>query len=895
MGRLVNVLLARLRALFRREAVLQDIDKELRFHVEMETQANVERGLTQEEARAFALRSFGNFARVRDAAFEIRGGGMLETLWQDLCYGVRMLSKSRGFTVVAILSIAIGIGANTAIFSVTNALLLRPLPYRDADRLVILWNRSPGLNIAQDWFSPGQYLDVKTQNHVFDETAITIGGSYNLTGQGTPERVDGARVSSSLFPLFGAQSMLGRVFLPEEDEKGPPPTVILSHGFWQRSFGSDAGVIGKTLTLNGNNFTIVGVMKKEFSMNKEVMPAVNGIQKADVLLPLPMSAADRTDRDHEDYNIFARLKPGVTVEKAQAELDVIVERMKQQYPDHYPPNGGLTISAVSLLEQVVGDIRHALYVLLGAVGFVLAVACANVANLLLSRAAVRQKEIAIRTAVGASRLRILRQLLTESVLLAVLGGLCGLVIALLAVKVLRAYGPENIPRLNEVGVDGRVMAFTFFISLVTGIIFGLAPALRGSRVDLNEVLKDGGRSSGAGNASGLGQQHIRRLLVVSEVALSIVLLIGAGLLIRSYQRIANAHPGFNPHNVLSLRLSIPASKYPTPDSITAFYRQLGERLKGLPGVEAVGTTYSLPMSTVAFAWEPITVEGYVSRNGESSTISNTRIVSPDYFRTMGIPLLKGRYFNEHDRKDEPETVIVDEAMAERFWPNEDPIGKRLKNKSDTWRTVVGVISDAKQYSPEKEPPITVYYPFDQYAARSMYLLVRTTSDPVPMTPAITREIQALDAELPVFDVNTMEQRLYDSMARQRFSMLLLGIFAAFALTLAAIGIYGVMTYWVNQRTHEIGIRMALGAQPRNILRLVIRQALILVSIGIAIGLVGAFALTRVMSNLLFGISATDRLTFFTISLLLGSIALLASYLPARRAARVDPMVALRRE
>ena len=821
----------------------------------------------------------------------------METLWHDLCYGVRMLSKNRGFAVAAIMSLAIGIGANSAIFSVTNALLLRPLPYRDADRLVILWNRSPGLNVAQDWFSPGQYLDVKTENNVFDETAVSIGGSFNLTGQGTPERVDAARVSSSFFSLLGARALHGRVLLPEEDEKGRPQTVILSHGFWQRRFGADPSIMGKTLTLNGNNFTIVGVMPADFSLDKEVMPAVNAIQRADVLLALPMSESDRTDRGHEDYNIFARLKPGVTPLQAQAEMDVIAERMKQQYPENYPPHGGLTISVVPLLEQVVGDIRLALYVLFGAVGFVLLVACTNVANLLLSRAAVRQKEMAIRTAVGASRLRILRQLLTESVLLSLLGGIFGLLLALLAVKLLRVFGPENIPRLDEIGVDARVIGFTFLISLVTGIVFGLAPALRASRVDLNEVLKEGGRSSAGGGLSGLGHNRIRRLLIISEVALSLILLIGAGLLIRSYRQIASAHPGFDSHNVLSLRLSLPASKYPKPETIAAFYRQACERIRALPGVEAVSTSYSLPMSTVSFAWEPITVEGYVSKSGQGFIISNTRIVSPEYFRTMGIQLQKGRYFSENDRKGEPEAVIINEAMAETFWPGQDPIGKRLQRGAtpESWRTVVGVISDTKQYSAEKEPPITVYYPFEQYVARNMYVLVRTTSDPVPMTGAITGEIQGLDAELPVFDINTMDQRLYDSLARRRFSMLLLGVFAVFALILAAIGIYGVMSYWVNQRTHEIGIRMALGAQPRNILRLVIRQALFLVTLGIAIGVTGAFILTRVMSSLLFGISATDTLTFVVLPLLLGCIALLSSYIPARRAAKVDPMVALRHE
>jgi predicted permease len=823
----------------------------------------------------------------------------METLWQDLSYSVRLLLKNPGFTMVAILSLAIGIGANSAIFSVTNALLLRPLPYRDADRLVILWNRSPGLNIAQDWFSPAQHYDIKTQNHVFEDTAITIGGSFNLTGQGTPERVDGARASSSLFPLLGARARLGRVFSADEDAPGKHQAVILSHGFWQRRFGGDPAIIGKTLILNGNSLEIVGVMTEDFSLDKEVMPAVNAIERADVFLPLPLNEAGRTDRDHEDYNIFARLKPGVTAAQAQAEMDVIAERMKQQYPENYPPHGGLTFGVVPLLEQVVGDIRLILYVLFGAVGFVLLVACANVANLSLSRAAARQKEIAIRTAVGASRLRILRQLLTESVLLALAGGLFGLLIAFLVVRVLRIYGPENIPRLDEVGVDGRVLFFTFIVSLITGIVFGLVPALRASKVDLNEVLKEGGRSSagGGGGALGLSHHRLRRLLVIAEVALSLILLIGAGLLVRSYNRIVNAHPGYNARNVLSLRLSLPASKYAKPESIAAFYRQINERIKRLPGVEAVSTTYSLPMSRVAFAWEPIIIEGYQPQASQSSIISNTRIVSPEYFRVMEIPLLKGRYFSENDRTGEPEVVIVDETLAERFWPNQNPIGKRLqqRGKPDSWRTVVGVINSAKQYSTEKEPPITVYYPHEQYVARNMYVLVRTTSDPTRLAGPVTREIQAADAELPVFDINTMERRLYDSLARQRFSMFLLGVFAAVAMTLAAIGIYGVMTYWVNQRIHEIGIRMALGAQPGNILRLVIRQALVLVSLGIAFGLLGAFALTRIMSSLLFSVSATDRLTFVLLPLLLAGIALLSSYLPARRAAKVDPMVALRYE
>lgn len=817
----------------------------------------------------------------------------METLWQDLSYAVRTLFKNPGFTFVAVLSLGIGIGVNSAIFSVTDALLLRPLSYKDSDRLVILWSRSPGLNVDQDWFSPGQYLDVKTQNEVFEQAAITIGASFNLTGHEKPEHVDGARVSSSFFPLMGANAMLGRVLLPEEDEPGQPQTVILTHGFWQRRFGSDPDVIGKTLILNGNNFTMVGVMQPEFSLSNEVMPAVNAIERADLLLPLPMSESQRANRGNEDFNIFGKLKPGITIAQAQAEMDVIAARMKQDYPANYPPDGGLTISVVPLLQQVVGDVGHALPVLFGAVGFVLLIACANVANLLLARATVRQKEIAIRAALGAGRLRILRQLLTESVLLALTGGLLGFVIAFLSVEALRVFASENIPRLNEVSVDTRVMAFTFFVSLLTGIVFGLVPALRASRVDLNESLKDGGRSS-----TGLarGHQKLRKLLVISEVALSLVLLIGAGLLIRSYRHILDADPGFNPNNLISMRMSLPAASYPTQEAITAFHRRVAERLKELPEVDSAATSYSLPMSSVAFAWEPITVEGYVPKSAEETIISNVRIVGPDYFRAMGVAQVDGRLFTEYDRKGEMDVAIVNEAFAERFWPNESPLGKRVqRGKSGIWRTVVGVIRDAKEFSLEKEPPISVYYSFEQIIPRSTFLIVRTTSDAAPVLPAVTREIQSLDPDMSVFDASTMEDRLHDALARRRFSMSLLAVFALIASMLAAVGIYGVMAYSVNQRTHEIGLRMALGAQPANIVQLVIRQALILVSAGIALGLTGAFALTRVMSNLLFGVSATDPFTFVLISALLGLIALAASYIPARRAAKVDPMVALRYE
>ena len=807
----------------------------------------------------------------------------------DLAYGFRMLMKNPRFTCVAVLSLAIGIGANTAIFSVTNALLLKPLPYKDADRLVILWNRSPGLNVEQDWFSPGQYLDIKAENQVFENVAATIDSSFNLTGQGMPQRVEGARVSSSLFSVLGTQPLMGRAFTAEEDEQGKPTTAILSYGFWQRHFAADQNIVGKTFLLNGNSVEIVGVMPRDFLLNKEVMPTVNKISNAEMLLSLPMGWGKRTTRTNEDYNIFGRLKPGVTLAQAQAEVDRIVSGMKQQYPDNYPPSSGFMISVIPLIQQVVGEVRRPLLILLGAVGFVLLIACANVANLQLARSTGRQKEIAIRAAVGAGRRRIVRQLLTESVLLSLMGGAMGLLFALVGLRLLLRLGPDTLPRLNEIGIDARVLGFTFLVSCVTGILFGIMPAFRASRVDLNGVLKEGGRTSNASS------HRARDLFVVIELALSLVLLIGAGLLVRSYTQIQDASPGFNPKNVLSFRLSLPNAKY-KGSAVTGFYKQLLDRIKAIPGVESVGTSYSLPMSSVALAWGPITIEGYVPKNSADFIMSNERFVSPGYFSAMGVPVVKGRLFDERDVKDAQQTVIVNENLANRFWPNQDPIGKRLeRGDAEPWRTVVGVVRDTKEFSVDNEPPISIYHPHDQFPIGTMFVVVRSSTDAASLTTSITRELSSLDPELPAFEFKTMEQRLSDALTRRRFSTSLLGVFATVALVLAAIGIYGVMAYSVTQRTQEIGIRMALGAQPVSIKMLVLRHSLILVILGVVFGLAGAFALTRVMSSLLYGVSATDLVTYAMPPIILGSVALLASYFPARRASRVDPTTALRSE
>ena len=822
----------------------------------------------------------------------------MNTLAQDIRYALRAFAKNLGFTLAAVLSLAIGIGANTSIFSVADALLLRPLPYKNADRLVILWNRSPGLNITEDWFSPAQYLDIKNGNHGFEQVAIAIGGNFNLTGEGEPERVGVTRVSSNLLPMLGVSAARGRLFAPEEDSPGTAATAVLTDGMWARRYGRDPKVLGKTITINGQPYEVVGILPQSFALPREVLPLLDGTEQTEIFLPLPLAASAAQIRTNEDYNIVGKLKPGVTVPQAQAEMDTITARLRRDYPENYPPNGGLTFSIVPLLEQVVGNVRPALLVLLGSVGFVLLIACANVANLLLARAVGRQQEIAVRTALGASRRRIVRQLLTESVLLALGGGALGTLICLWSVQWIHVLGTKSIPRLHDVAIDGRVLLFTVLLSVGSGILFGLVPALRVSRLDLNSTLKDASRGSAGTSAVWGHGNNVRRLLVVTELALSVVLLIGAGLLIRSFARLQNVSPGFNAQNVLTFDLTMTGKKYGDKQAILNTYRQLWDRLEHVPGVSAGGGVTSLPLSQ-AYAWTPITVEGRMPLPGEKFLNADERVVGGHYFQAMGIPLRKGRFFNEQDDASKPGVVLVDEFMAEQIWPRQDPIGKRIhivELKSDNpWQTVVGVVGRVKQDTLDSDPRIAFYLPQTQYPTRAMTVALRSHSDPSGVLSAVKNELKNLDADLPMYDVRTMQQRVDESLARRRFSMLLLAVFAAVALALATIGIYGVMAYLVNQGTREIGIRIALGASQRNILRLVVRQGMILALAGVAIGLAGAFLLARLIRNLLFGVQATDPVTFVGIAFLLGLVALLASYIPARRAARVDPLVALRYE
>jgi predicted permease len=815
---------------------------------------------------------------------------------QDFRYALRTVTRSSGLTLVIVASLAIGIGANTAIFTVVNALLLKPLPYPDPDRLAILWLRSPGINIPQDWPSPGQYIDIQTENQSFELMSISQGRSGTLLGRDQPERVQALRTSSSLFTLLGAKPLYGRLLLPEEDTPGKPAVVILSNGFWKRVFNSDPNVIGQSITMNGvavgagenkNQYTVAGVLPAEFLLNDEIMPTVASIRQMDLFLPLPFGADAVNRRGDENYNVMARLKPGVTMAAAQADVSMIAARIR----DKDKRDRTFTISVVPLLEQVVGNVRRAMLVLLGSVALVLLIACANVANLLLTRATSRQKEVAIRTALGARWQRLVRQLLMESVLLGVTGGAVGLLIAQAGLYIVRTVNPGNIPRLDVIAIDRAVLAFTFGVSILTGLVFGLAPAWRAARADLNTGLKAGGRNTQGDGGFGTSRRRLRSLLVVSEIAFSLMLLIGAALLVRSFIRLQSVSPGFTTDNVISMRLGASGRQFPNGDARVEFYRQFGDRIAAVPGVKLRGAVTSLPF-TSSVGWGSISVEGFMPQPGQELQVDQ-RAATPAYFRTMEIPLVKGRFFNDFDALPNAQRVaIVDEKFAQRFWPTEDPIGKHVWNDPKQPTTIVGVVGTVKQYGLDVDGRIVVYRPSLSLLS---YQVARTASDPAATAAAIVREIHAVDPTIPVYDVRTMQDRMSDSMARQRFAAIMLGAFAVFALILAAVGVYGVMSYLVTQGTHDIGVRMALGAQRSRIVWMVVRQGMELTAAGIVTGLVAAVLLTRVMASLLFGISATDVATFTTVPLILALVALLATYLPARRATRVNPVVALREE
>ncbi|MGH7460120.1 MAG: ABC transporter permease [Longimicrobiales bacterium] len=822
----------------------------------------------------------------------------MQTFWQDLRYALRLFARQPGFAAAAVLSLGIGIGANTALFSVTNALLLSPLPYDDADRLAILWNRSPGLDITEDWFSTAQYFDIRTGSTSFETLAIALGSNMNLTDdESQPQRVGVIRVSANLLPMLGARATQGRLLVAEDDVAGRALTAVLSHGTWLRRYGGDPNIVGRTIRLNGQVIEIVGVLPQDFSLPHEVLPTLGMADDGEIFLPLPMQAGAAEFRGREDYNIIGKLKQGVSVPQAQAEMDRLTARLRHDFPANYPPNGGLTFSVVPLLEQVVGNVRRALLILVGAVGFVLLIACANVANLLLSRAATRQREITVRSALGATRARITRQLLTESLLLALAGGVLGLLLALLGVAWIQALQPLNVPRLNDIGITFDVLLFTTLLSFGSALLFGMAPASGIGKLDLQAALKDAGRGSIGSHALWGRGSRLRRLLVMGELALSVVLLIGAGLLIKSFTRLQDVPPGFNAAGVLTFELSLAGPKYPNGPAVLNAYQQLWQRLDNLPGVEQSGGITSLPLSGY-MAWGPITIEGYTPPGGEDFINADQRIAAGKYFEALQVPLRSGRFFSDADRADGARVVIIDEFLARQYWPGQDAVGKRLRlgpisANSDNWLTVVGVVGRVKQYGLDSDGRIVIYLPHTQFNSRSMYVTIRAQGPPTAIAAAVRRELHALDPDLPMYRTRTMDERLDAALARPRFAMTLLTIFAAFALALAAIGIYGVMAYLVSQGTRDIGIRIALGATQRSVLAMVLRQGTLIAADGLTTGLLGAWALTRFMQALLFGVSDTDGLTFAAVTAVLAAVALAATFIPAHRAARIDPVVALR--
>ncbi len=804
----------------------------------------------------------------------------MNILLQDIRYGLRMLLKHKGFSAVAIIALGLGIGANSAIFSLVNGVLLRPLPYPDADQIVYFEGQNPPEGITDSNISVPDFQDWTTQSQAFSHTAFYWTGGAALAEQGgEPERVPRVGVTKSFFEVLGVQPMLGRTFLEEEDQPNTPTVAILSEGLWKRRFGSDRNIVGRSVSINTRPVTVIGVMPGGFEFPENTQ----------IWTPAAVNPAEEP-RDNRSYSAIGRLKAGVELGQAQSQISAINAQAAKAFPD---TNKGWDAHLARLHERLVRSVRPSLLLLLGAVGCVLLIACANVANLLLARAAARQKEVAIRTAMGASRGRVLRQMLTESVLLSTIGGAVGLLLSFWLIELLVSISPPDSPRFGEASLDLRVLVFTLAISAFTGLIFGLAPALQASKLDVSGSLKEGGRTG-----EGHRRTSARSLLLIGEVAMSLILLVGAGLLVKSFLRLQEVKPGFNPERVLIASLSLPGAKYKEEQQKIDFYRQLTDRLKALPGVEAAGAGVNLPLGASDYGIGRAFVPEGRPLNADEAANASWSTITPAYFEALQVPLLAGRAFNERDDGSGPKVVIVNRAVARKHFGSEiAAIGKRLTIWRDEKfpREIVGVVGETKPGALEEESGAQIYTPHAQDGTWGfMTLAIRTAADPAALTTTLRREVLALDKDLPIFNTRTMEDVVAQSMGSRRVSMLLFSVFAGAALLLAAVGIYGVMAYTVTQRTQEIGIRMALGAQTGDVLRMVVRQGMTLTVIGVVAGLAGAFVLTRVMANLLFGVGANDPATFLAISALLLAVSFLACYLPARRAAKLDPMKALAR-
>ncbi len=811
----------------------------------------------------------------------------MEELKQDVSFALRILWKSPGFTLVVIFALGLGIGANSAMFSVVDAVLLRPLPYPEPDRLVQIWMRFTGIGLPKDqnWISAPEFADLRDQNKTFSHIAAISGDSFNLKVGPTPERVDGAAVSAGFFALLGVRAEIGRMFLPDEDQPGHENVVVLSHGLWARRFGSDLAVVGKPLILNSGAYTVVGIAPAGFQF-----PA-----KVELWTPLAFSKEDLSPdrRGNHGYEVIARIKPGVSFEQARSDMQSLSKRIVEQNPQYPYERFQFRVLMNPLLDEMVGDIRTALWILMGAVGFVLLIACANVANLQLARASARTREIATRLALGASGARVIRQLLTESVILALLGSVAGVILARWGLNVLVRIGSISFPRIAGVGVDARVLAFTLLVALGTGILFGLAPALQATRVR-PEALKEGGR----GIVATTGSRRLRRILVVSEIALSLMLLVGAGLLMKSFFRLQEVDPGFRPDGVLTLRISLPENRYSQPAQIRTFVTELLDRSAKLPGVEVVGGVSSLPLSGSGSSGTT-TVDSRSVPPEKATPEADWRVATPGYFRAMGIRLIRGRFFDERDTDTSPPVAIIDETMARTYWPGEDPVGKRIHRggaqSSRPWSTIVGVVGHVRYRTLEAQSRVQLYWPYAQGPWPYISLVVRTSLEPHSLAAAIQKEVLTIDPDQPISNVRTMPELLSESVARRKFSMLLLAVFAGVALLLAAIGIYGVISYMVTQRSHEMGIRMALGASRASILRLVLGQSLFLTLAGVLLGLAGSLLVSRLIASLLFNVTATDPATLAGVAVFLAAVAMAASFLPARKATKSDPMAILRYE
>ncbi|MBX3277593.1 MAG: ABC transporter permease [Acidobacteria bacterium] len=813
----------------------------------------------------------------------------MQTLWQDLRYGARTFFKNPGFTLVAVLTLALGIGANTAIFSVINAVLLRPLPFTEPDRLVTVWslNLEDGDSMSATW---PDFADWRAQNQSFDKLAAFSSRDLTLTGYGEAARVRGAMTSSDLFPMLGVSPIIGRTFNADEERAGAL-AAILGHGLWQRRFNSDPGIVGQPITINGESFTVVGVMPASFEFPIQS-------ERAELWISAGIDAggagALQNQRGNHYIEVMGRLKPDATLAGAQAEMQSITERLAQQYPG---TNTDFRARVVPYFERIIGDVDKALMILLGAVCCVLLIACANVANLLLARAATRGREMAVRAALGADRLRVVRQLLTESLLLALVGGLCGLLLAWWGTELLIASVPRGLPRASEAALDSTVLGFTLLVSMFTGLLFGLAPALHSSRTDLTTTLKDGGRNAGDGRSVG----RMRSALIIAEVAVSFVLLVAAGLLINSFVRLSRVDPAFDPERILSFRINLPRTRYAQPEQVEGFYEQLLARVGALPGVTSASASSVLPLSgansALGFAIEGAPAEP--ARPYPNS--SNFRIVRPGYFQTMGIRLVAGRDFDARDQNRSTPVVIINESLARRYFPGENPLGKRinpsfgLDERGVLWREIIGVVKDVRHASLREESGAECYVAHTQAPANSIAIVARSAVDPKTLIAAVRSEVRTLDQDLPVYQVRTLEEMISASVAQPRFQTLLLGIFAAAALLLTAIGLYGVMAYSITQRTHEIGIRLALGAARGDVLRLVVGQGMKLAGAGLILGCAAGFGAAQFITSMLFGVSAYDPITFGGIAVLLACVAFAACYVPARRAMNVDPMIALRYE